>query len=716
MMRARLLSGVGACMVGSVAAAQTATPPGPEEGGEAEDVISVFATRNPIPAFAYPGQVSVLERDVIEDFNPSTVADLFDAVPGAEFGGGPRRNGETPSIRGLSGAGVQVFFDGARQSFLSGHDGRFFIDPELVQTVEVVRGPTSALYGSGALGGVIALRTIRAEDVLGAGEQSGLRVSAGHQSVNDEFRLGGTGVWRSTDNRFDIVANVTYREAGDIDLGSGLTLAADDEIFSSLLKGSVQLTPSTTASLSWLGYRGDSLDPNNPQGANAPAEGNALVARDITSDTLQAVLSYAPANNRWVDLNITAFSADNEVEEDETDSDRVITRAVETLGFAVDNRSRFDFGDATKLTLTYGGEYYVDEQTGRDNTTADGTRGGVPDAETAFTGVFVQGELAVETSIGLFRAIPGVRWDRFENEAVGEASTDDDSVSPKLGLSYAPIDELLFFANYAEGFRAPSFNEQYADGVHFQIPDLSAPVLFGPPVFVANDFIVNLDLGPEDSETYEFGAGVDFDSVVMDGDVFTAKASYYESEVTGLIDLVVATPFTCFLTADQIPPGSPPCGSGAAFGNTSQYVNVANAEINGFELEASYDSSVFYARANYSTTDGENADTGEFLGILSPDRFFIDSGVRFDRFDVRLGSRVTVASDFDEVNTPADARDGYTVGDVYLVWQPDGGRLDGLRVDLGVDNVTDADYEVVFAGVSQPGRNYKAAVSWRQGF
>ena len=42
--------------------------------------------------------------------------------------------------------------------------------------------------------------------------------------------------------------------------------------------------------------------------------------------------------------------------------------------------------------------------------------------------------------------------------------------------------------------------------------------------------------------------------------------------------------------------------------------------------------------------------------------------------------------------------------------------MKGLRIDLGADNVTDADYDVVAAGVSQPGRNFKAAISWRQGF
>ena len=683
-----------------------------------EDEITVYATRNPIPAFDYPGQVTVIEKDVIDDFNPSTISDIFDAVPGANFSSGPRRTGDTPDVRGLSGEGVLVLFDGARQSFLSGHDGRFFIDPDLVRAVEVVRGPTSALYGSGALGGVIALRTIEASDFLEEGQTAGVKAGAGFQSVNDEFRLSGTGVWRSSDEKADLVANFTMRDSGDIDLGSGLTLPADDKVLSSLFKATVRPNDDWTLSAQWLRYGGDSVDPSNPQGANTAGPANAQVQRDIDSNTVQGTVNFNPASNDLIDANLVGYFTRNDVTEDEIDSTRVVARDVETIGVSFDNRSKFEFGQAA-LTLTYGGEYYRDEQVGRDNTTADGTRGGVPDATSKFYGAFAQGEFSLTGSYGVFTVIPGVRWDRFENEAAGDPSTKDDAVSPKVGVSYKPVPELIFFGNWAEAFRAPSFNEIYADDEHFRIPNFSVPGPFGPmgpPAMVTNFFIPNPDLVPEESETWEVGAGVDFDNVLFDGDSFTAKGSYYESDVTNLIDLEVNIPFTCFLTPDELFPGAPPCGSGEAFGNFSRNVNVTNAELNGVEIETQYNSEYFYLRGNFSTIDGIDADTGDFVGVLSPSMVFIDAGVKWPAADIRVGSRVTIASDFTEVNDPVNARDGYTVGDVYAVWEPSRGALEGLRINLGVDNVTDADYEVVAAGVSQPGMNFKAAVSWRQGF
>ena len=681
--------------------------------------ITVYATRNPTPTFDFPGQVTVIDKDVIDDFNPSTIADIFDAAPGANIGGGPRRTGQTPDIRGLSGEGVLVLFDGARQSFLSGHDGRFFIDPDLVQTVEVVRGPTSALYGSGALGGVVALRTVTASDFLVEDETAAIKIGSGFQSVNEEWRVSTTGAWRSDDNVVDVVGNFTLRYADDIELGSGLALPADDEVLSSLIKTTLRPSEGLTFTGTWIRYGGDSTDPNNPQGNNVVNSGNGEVFRDIDSNSIIASANYAPDGSDFINANLTGYYTRNEVEEDETDSTRLISRTVETIGVSLDNRSTIRFGQRADLTLTYGGEFYRDEQVGLDNTTADGTRGGVPDAIGKFYGAFVQAELALDRPLGApgtLTIIPGVRWDKFENEAVGEVSTDDEATSPKVGVSYKPIEELLFFGNWAQSFRAPSFNELYADDIHFQIPNFSVDWPFGIPVFVTNFFIPNTALEAEESETWEVGAGVDLENLIFEGDTFMAKGSYYRSDVNNLIDLEVNIPFTCFLLPTQVPPFAPPCGSGEAFGNFSRNVNVTNADIDGVEAEIFYDSAYFYTRANFSTIDGRNVDSGEFVGVLSPDTFFVDAGVKWPEKDVRLGGRLLVADDFDKVNDATLVRDGYAVADVYLVWEPSNGVLQGLRLDLGVDNVTDKDYEVVAAGVSQPGRNYKVAVSWSKGF
>ena len=427
-------------------------------------------------------------------------------------------------------------------------------------------------------------------------------------------------------------------------------------------------------------------------------------------------LNWNPATPA-VDLNLAGYYTNNSVEEDEVSSDRIADRRVETIGFLLGNRSRFDLGDGSNLTLTYGGEYYRDEQTGLDTDTVDGTRGGVPDARTEFVGLFAQAELTL-TSLGPIPGeltfIPGLRWDSFQSTSDDDTfAIDADEFSPKFALSYKPVPELMLFGNYSLDFRAPSFNEAFADGAHFVIPDLSAPP--GPmgPRFVTNTFVGNPNLQAEESETFEFGVGLQFDDVLSAGDRLSIKSPYYESDVDNLIGLDVKIPTGCFVAS----PFVPPCGTGPEFNNVSQNVNIRNAEIDGIEIEFSYASDDFYIRGNFSSIDGVDAGSGEFLeGVLQPDTLFVDIGGYLGDTGLRAGVRTHYASDFNEVNDPLDAREDYFVNDLYLIFEPEDGPLKGFRLDLGIDNAADSDFEVVFAGVSQPGRNFKAALTWSKGF
>lgn len=436
----------------------------------------------------------------------------------------------------------------------------------------------------------------------------------------------------------------------------------------------------------------------------------------MRNDTFQAEIAFAPSGNRFVDLRIVPYFARNEVEEPEIEANRFLTREVETVGVTVDNRSRFMLGDLAETTLTYGFEYFRDEQEGADSDSADGTRGGVPDAETDFFGGFIQAAVDVNDLgpvPGRLSLIPALRYDDFSSEAAGFEDVEDSEFSPKIGLSYFPVPWLNLFGSYAEGFRAPSFNEAYADGVHFSIPDLSGPG-FGPPSFVNNEFIPNPELEAETSETFEIGAAIETGDLLTRGDYAFLKGSYYTSDVDNLIELDVNTPAGCFGAP------FPPCGSGAAFGNTSQNVNVRNAEIDGVEIEAQYDSSRFFARASFAHIDGEDAATGEPVGVLFPDQFYLDGGVKVVEIGARVGARVTIADDFEEVDDPNLERDSFTTADIYAVWTPGDevfdGLLTGLRLDLGVENISDEDFEIVSAGVSEPGRNFVAAIGYRLAF
>ncbi len=164
----------------------------------------------------------MVNAERIKEIQPSSIGDVLQGVPGVTVDGGPRRSGQVPAIRGFTDEDVLLLVDGVRQSFVSGHDGRLFVDPSLLKQVDVVRGPVSSLYGSGALGGVIALTTVDAKDFLDPGETAGVSMRAGFQSVNDEFAITTTAITQSHHGRFDIIGSLTRRESGDIEDGGPL--------------------------------------------------------------------------------------------------------------------------------------------------------------------------------------------------------------------------------------------------------------------------------------------------------------------------------------------------------------------------------------------------------------------------------------------------------------------------------------------------------------
>ena len=682
----------------------------PEEELRADEV-TVYGTSNPIPVFEYPGQVSVVTRDEIERLIPSTPADLMKSVPGVEFSGGPRRTGMVPSIRGLSGDNVLILLDGARQSFSSGHDGRFFLEPDLIQTAEIVRGPASALYGSGAVGGVLAFETSDAADLLRDGETIGARLRAGYQSVNEEASATVTAY--GVTGALDALASLSVRQSGDIGLGSGADLPSDDEITSGLAKLGYQFTPALRGELSWQGFSNSAVEPNNGQGTGST--GDPLLDRDveksIDADTLRGQLTFNPETD-LIDARATVYRQVTNVDEYDETIPRTTGREIETTGFSARNASRFDLGGVA-TTLTIGGDWYEDTQTGTDTDTVTGIRGGVPNASAEFTGLFAQVEAELDQPLGLpgqLILIPGIRYDEFESSSELNAETASrEEISPRFAASYGPVNWFRLFASYAEGFRAPSVNELYLDGVHFSVPH---PTLFNPAtgsmVFVNNNFIPNANLKPETSETVEIGFGLDFQNLVAQGDRLQGKISWYESDVEDLINLGVDFTYdpTCF-----VGPTFFPCTAGTTYSD-----NVSSAELSGVELEAAYEAEAFYANLSFSSIEGTDLTTGEDLGTLTPDRLVVDLGWYTPDRDVRIGSRFRFAGDYerqDGSGAIVEAREGYSVVDLYASWSP--GFADSLRVDFGIENVFDEDYERVFEGVSEPARNFKIAASYQFG-
>ena len=667
------------------------------EAATALDTISVTATRNPIATFEYPGMVTVVGPQQLQTLQPSSPDDILRFVPNVEFSGGPRRTGEVPSIRGFSGPDVIILFDGARQNYDSGHDGRFFIDPSVLKQVEVLRGPASSLYGSGGTGGVIEFRTIDAGDLLAPDETVGAKVSTGYQAANRETLGTFTGFATPVEG-LDLVGSVAKRDSGSIELGDGSELDdSDDDIVSGFGKASYSFAEHHRIEGSYLTFRNEAEEPSNGQGLGS----DDLVEKDIRSDTFRAAYSYSNPADTLLDLDVLAYYTDFKADELRLDDlgggpeGELLKRDVDTIGFRVDNRSRAMLSDTIGTTFTYGGEFYRDVQ---DGASASGDREGVPDADASFYGLFAQAEIAIAEPFGVLPGdlliIPGLRFDSYESSSDIADGNSEQAVSPRLGLSYLPADWLMMFASYGHAFRAPHFDELYLTGVHFEIPVGAG---------VVNRFVPNPDLDPQRTQTFEFGAGLSFKDVLDDRDRLQVKASHFITWGKDFIDLSVTQP-ELFIECNPFIPGD--CDG------TTNADNVPKAKLWGSEIEASYDGPRFLASLGWSTIDGEDRDTGEKLGVLTADRLTFIGGVKVPEIDSLVGFRSTFAAEFDKVDDPSEKRDAYDVHDIFFAWQPSEGLLEGFRLDLGVDNLFDESYERVFTGVPEQGINFKGLVSY----
>jgi vitamin B12 transporter len=127
--------------------------------------VVVTATRVPTPDTDIPAGVTVIDRQTIEERGYNTLVDALEAVPGLHVSpsGGP--GGQTSVfMRGNDSDSVLVLRDGMPINDAADPDTAFNVGVDTladVERIEIIRGPMAALYGSGAIGGVINLITRR---------------------------------------------------------------------------------------------------------------------------------------------------------------------------------------------------------------------------------------------------------------------------------------------------------------------------------------------------------------------------------------------------------------------------------------------------------------------------------------------------------------------------------------------------------------------------
>src|SRR5439155_8549934 len=140
--------------------AATARVAAAQEVQKLEPVV-VTATKVETPAAEVGASVSVVTEDDFRAYHYATVDEALRSVPGVDI----RRSGtlgktSSITIRGANSNQVQVLVDGVRvKSTTTGQADLSDLSPDLIERIEVIRGPQSTLYGADAIGGVINVIT-----------------------------------------------------------------------------------------------------------------------------------------------------------------------------------------------------------------------------------------------------------------------------------------------------------------------------------------------------------------------------------------------------------------------------------------------------------------------------------------------------------------------------------------------------------------------------
>ncbi|MBK1684024.1 TonB-dependent hemoglobin/transferrin/lactoferrin family receptor [Rhodoferax fermentans] len=703
--------------------------------------VVVSASRYEQAVEELPTSLDVLGRQTLEDGQLQDIRDLARNLPNVSVKRAPARYAVTGkgnatgadanagfNIRGLGGNRVLMLVDGVRlpRSYLNGSNafGRDAVDLGVLQRVEIIHGPSSALYGSDGLAGLVNFISLTPADVLQDGN-AGLRPSGGKAwasvSGDDKGRtLGATVAHRAGDNAEWLLSssvgqasglkNKGCNDAANVDrttpnpqnshsaslLGKlvwrpsssqshSLTLEqvqkkADVTLLSSALKSPVALP---------LGY--NALSATQKSAAVAAAVTGESASQDQTRSRLSWNARYT-VDSPWADrvssllswqhsraqqdgqTRLATLWANNGLRQRQTSYDEQSLQA--TLQVEKSWAVSSDWGHKLSYGLDVSQTDVSSFADGRDPVpiTAYVPKHYFPDTRDTTQAIYLQSEWFSER----WSITPGLRFDQFALDVRNQSgyyptasatpgkSLSGSAVSPKLGLMFKATPQWSVYGNYATGFRAPEGQQ-----LNSTLEVSTAKLLPNP------------DLKPEKSRSLEVGIKGRWDQLALDMAVFS---SHFDDLIQEKKDLGTAN------------------GLAASISNPTlfQTINIDKASIQGFEIRGRYDWGVFGGGQlsipfSYGRTRGTNEVTGQPLNSIEPAKLTVGLAYRAARWDWGLDVQHQAgkkASEIDSAFIPKSSTlrqflpAAVTTLDVHTQWRP----RKGVRLNLAVVNLTDKKY------------------------
>ena len=704
----------------------------PQDRSAAEDgkpdpaTITVTATRLATDTQKVPATVTVVTDEKMADQLVNDIKDLVRFEPGvsvprqpARFGAASGTTGRAGNegfvVRGIGGNRVLIQVDGVRVpdgfSFGAQSVGRGdYVDLGLVKSVEILRGPASALYGSDGLAGAISFTTADPSDFLTGGKSVGGLVRAGYQSSDQEFSE--TGILAGKSGDWSAMLAYTRRDFSELENkgsvggnGAARTKANPQDGDSNAVLGRIVYAPGNGHKLR---LTGEVLD--NHLDSNVLTSVSASVAGTTANDSTKrkrAALDWTWAGQGaiqrtrlslyWQQAEDSQFSAEDRV----TLADRTRLNTFDNRVFGGSGEIVFSYETgALRHRLIVGADASRTRQEGiRDGTVPPAgetypTRA-FPITDFTLAGLFISDEI----SLGPVTLFPALRFDHYALDpkkvaalpAFNSASQSGSRVSPKIGATWALSPDVTLFANYAQGFKAPEPSQVNQFFQNLALGYRSEP---------------NPNLRPETSRSVE--GGIRFGG----GGVRVQLTGFHADYDNFISQEVVGGAFT---------PANP-----AVY----QFINLDEARVNG--IEGRVDAQLgrgFSANFAFAYADGDVIRNGARASLSTVDPAKIVGGLGYRAPEGRFGGQLTVThstrkelSATTGVCTAACYRpDAFTIVDATAFVR----LTQGLTLRAGIFNLLDTKYAwwnavrglaasaTITDAYTQPGRNGSVSISYR---
>ncbi|HHF2557069.1 TPA: TonB-dependent hemoglobin/transferrin/lactoferrin family receptor [Haemophilus influenzae] len=681
------------------------------------DSINVIATRDP-SRFAYTPEKQ--SKDSLLSKQATSVAAALEDIPNVDIRGGSRSIAQKPNIRGLSDNRVVQVIDGVRQNFDLAHRGSYFLPMSLIQEIEVIKGPSSSLWGSGALGGVVAMRTPNALDLLKNNDKFGVKIRQGYQTANNLSERD-VSVFAAND-KFDVLISGFYNNADNLRTGRGNKLNNTAyKQFGGLAKFGWQINDANRVELSHRETRFKQTAPSNNEVENEftneqiieqieefhkpkdgfprkqPSEserskfysgvktrfGSVSYLTDQQIPDQSTVFNYyLTPDNPYLNTHIALYNNKTIEREQRKVSGVKDQTKLTTRGINLRNSS-----ELSHISFVYGVDYMRDKiRTERGTNNKDAQfRADSYNANSNTTGVYLIAHIPLFGEKLLLS--PSVRYDHYDTSSK-TVKYKDNHLSPATKLTWIVTNWLDFTAKYNEAFRAPSMQERFVSGAHFGTTILPNGI---------NRFVANPNLRPETAKNKEITANLHFDSLFKQGDKFKIEATYFRNDVKDFINLKIFNDANTSKNANT-----------RLLPTNSQYQNITNARLSGIELQAQYQTERLTLFTNYGSTKGKDKDSGEALSNIAASK--IGVGVNYALVKDKFTVGATVTHYAAQRRVPKDhsvTYPSYILTDLRATYAPLKGEWKNLRLDFALENLFDRKYQPAFSLMEGTGRNAK---------